>query len=258
MKQFIQVTKKNTLGSNLTELNAMDSATNLFWEHSDWAAHISRYGHVMDAVQRQHAKTILDVGCGKLQLLKYFWRNRSQFDGVFTGLDLRARETWMEEIGWSKGDLNLVQMDVVLDDLPTQVPQQYDVVVCTEVLEHVPRDKAVELISRLYDWTAPGGTCYLSTPNAGVSDSTAENHKDEDGVSREWSYQDKLDMVKYAGFEVLNSFGTFIALRNIPWDFMSNPQIQIIRKMLPYAFFTVFAAAPFPDRANNCLMELKK
>jgi len=132
------------------------------------------------------------------------------------------------------------------------------VVVCTEVLEHVPRDKAVELISRLYDWTAPGGTCYLSTPNAGVSDSTAENHKDEDGVSREWSYQDKLDMVKYAGFEVLNSFGTFIALRNIPWDFMSNPQIQIIRKMLPYAFFTVFAAAPFPDRANNCLMELKK
>lgn len=258
MKQFIEITKKNTLGSNLTELNAADSVNTGFMNHNDWLAHVTRYGHVMDAVQKRHAVSILDVGCGKLQLLKYLWRNRSQFEGVFTGLDLRAHEAWMDEIGWTKGNLNLVQMDIVLDSLPAQVPQQYDVVVCTEVLEHIPRESGVVLMKKLHDWTKPGGVCFLSTPNAGVSDSTADNHKDADGVSREWKYDDKVQLARQAGFSVTNAWGTFIAIKRTPEWFMELDYVKQIRTFLPYSYFSVFSAAPFPELANNCMMELTK
>jgi 2-polyprenyl-3-methyl-5-hydroxy-6-metoxy-1,4-benzoquinol methylase len=39
----------------------------------------------------------------------------------------------------------------------------FDVVVCADVLEHLPRPE--ELLARIRDWLAPGGTLFVSLPN---------------------------------------------------------------------------------------------
>jgi SAM-dependent methyltransferase len=39
----------------------------------------------------------------------------------------------------------------------------FDVVVCADVLEHLPRPE--ELLARIREWLAPGGTLFVSLPN---------------------------------------------------------------------------------------------
>jgi len=251
---FTQVSKGNRSKSNLTELNATDALDTGFMSHNDWVAHGVRYGFISKTISKIKPNNVLDVGCGRFPLLNYIWKNRSVDAFDYTGLDLRANRKWFDHLKWKKGNVSLVQADIVLDKIQLGL---YQLVVCTEVFEHVPTDKAELFVKRLYDWTAPDGTVIFSTPNAGVSDSTAENHKDADGKSREWKYKDKLALMKKVGFKVQDTFGTFIAKRRIPAEFW-NENTDKISQFLPHAMFTVFCAAGYPAESNNALFVMTK
>lgn len=251
---FKQISKKNTLNSNLTELNATDAVNNGFMSHNDWVAHVTRYGFEAKWIARNHPASVLDVGCGRFPFLNYLWRNRSVESFSYVGLDLRANERWFEHLGWKKGPVMLLQGDLVADNFGLD---EFNLVICTEVFEHVPREKARKFMKQLYAWTAPGGTVIFSTPNAGVSDSTADNHKDENGVSREWTYEDKVNIARDAGFNIDATYGTFIAKKRIPEDFwtVTNRKAE---EFLPHAMFTVFAASGYPRESNNALFVLSR
>jgi 2-polyprenyl-3-methyl-5-hydroxy-6-metoxy-1,4-benzoquinol methylase len=251
---FIQLSKRNTLDSNLTELNATDAADGGFLEHTDWAGHVVRYGYAMKTITKTKAKSVLDVGCGRFPFLNYAWKNRATEEYTYTGLDLRAKEAWFEKLGWKKGDVTLIQCDLVLDEIPVT---SSDVVICTEVYEHIGGGMQQELVNRLFKWTNPGGFCLFSTPNAGVSDSTAENHKDADGVSRERTYDEKIAAVQLAGFEVVKTFGVFIAKRRIPQSYWTAGT-QLSESFLTNAMHSVLAAPAFPRESNNALFVLRR
>lgn len=251
---YAEISKGNRSKSNLTELNATDQLDSGFMSHNDWVAHGIRYGYVAKTIAKEKPLTVLDVGCGRFPLLNYLWKNRSVDAFDYVGLDLRARPEWFEHLSWKKGHVYLVRMDLVLDDVAFPAS---DLVVCTEVFEHVPADKQPLFMKRLYKWTADGGTCIFSTPNAGVSDSTAENHKDENGQSREMSYKDKLNLAKSVGFKVQATYGTFIAKRRIPDEYWTETTLKAV-EYLPNAFFTCLAAASYPAESNNSLFVLKK
>lgn len=253
---FDEVVKTNKSKSNLTELNATDAVNNGFMSHNDWVAHVTRYGYIQKMITKLKPKTVFEAGCGRFPLVNYLWRNRDQNKFKYYAADLRARVQWFEHLGWKKGDVYLVRDDLVLsrtlfNDL------RFDVTIATEVFEHVPTDKAPLFMKRLFNWTKPGGVCIFSTPNAGVSKSTADNHKDENGESREWAYKDKVNLAKSVGFEVVNTYGTFIAKSRIPEEFWTETTIKAA-DFLPHAMFTVYAAASYPAESNNSLFLLKR
>ena len=56
--------------------------------------------------------------------------------------------------------LEVVRTDIVAPELP---PESYDLVLCTEVIEHVPRSATA--LARLHGLLRPGGKLVLSTPH---------------------------------------------------------------------------------------------
>lgn len=253
-KTFEIISKKNIGGSNLTELNATDQLDNGFMSHNDWVAHGARYGFIDKWISRNHPKSVTEFGCGRFALLNWLHKNRSSDTFNYVGIDLRANEKWLEHLKWKKGNVRLIQADITYDALNIS---QADLVICTEVFEHVPREQQQNLLRTLYESTRHGGTCIFSTPNAGVSRSTAENHIGPEG-SRERKYTEKLAMVFKAGFQVINAYGVFIAKTRIPVTFWEDERNTTIFDFLPNSFATVFAAAPFPAESNNALFELAK
>jgi len=255
-RNFISLRTENIHDSNLTELNATDSVNNGFMDHADWLAHVMRYAVVMKYMKRRRdpETSILDVGCGNFPLLTYLWRNRALLQGMqYTGMDLRAKKKWLDGRLPDSTDITLIQMDVI-EDNPVIKPHKY--VVCTEMLEHIDKKYAPLLLKKLRAWTADDGLMFLSSPNLGGSDTVADNHRDAEGRPREWTYQGKVRLIEDAGFEIVQSIGTFIRLDNIPNDFFNQYTLDIKEK-LPNAFFRVFAASAFPEMSNNAVFVCK-
>jgi 2-polyprenyl-3-methyl-5-hydroxy-6-metoxy-1,4-benzoquinol methylase len=251
---FEQITKGNKNNSNLTELNAFASVDSGYMEHNDWTAHIQRYAYCNKIIARHHPKVVIDTGPGIFNMVNYLWKNRSVDFFEYIAIDLRAKKEWFEKLKWKKGDVWLIQADLSLDHVELA---KADLVISTEVFEHIGGKQQPAYMQMLYDMLKPGGLCIFSTPNAGVSDSTAENHKDEDGKSREWTYDSKMKLFQKTGFEVVESFGTFIQKRKIPASFW-NVQTRAAEAFLSGAMFSNFAAAGYPKLSNNSLQLLRK
>jgi 2-polyprenyl-3-methyl-5-hydroxy-6-metoxy-1,4-benzoquinol methylase len=238
--------------SNLTELNATTAVNNGFIDHADWLAHVMRYAVVMDEMKHGHQTSLLDVGCGNFPLLTFLWRNRVPMQTLhYTGIDMRATPGWLEGKLPDCNMIDLVQMNIVKDD-PAQIGK-HQIVVCTEMLEHIDKRDALELMKRLRSWITPDGLLFLSSPNLGGSPTVADNHVGPDGEPREWTYEGKLRLLAATGFRVVDSLGTFIRLDHIPDRFWTE-DTQRIKERLPNSFFRVFAAAAFPAEANNAMI----
>jgi 2-polyprenyl-3-methyl-5-hydroxy-6-metoxy-1,4-benzoquinol methylase len=265
LRHFFEVRQKGEkpTDSNLTELNAAHAVDKGFFSHSDWVGHIARYGHVLKRLVTPKAAnwSMLDVGCGQLQLPYFLWRNRCPQIRQYWGLDLRA-------------EMCLIRMDITVDDpngyefdptvevgtdrmqLPVW-PEPFDVVVCLETFEHVPRGLGSTLMARLFEWTRPGGTCIFSTPNAGVAKSTADNHHGSDGECREWEYNEKLELQRQAGFELEASYGVFGAITRLPPEAWTLDTLRI-KDFHHNALAATVLFAGYPAEANNSLQILRR
>lgn len=258
---FLQLRRRgeNVLDSNLTELAAAQAVERGFMEHNDWMAHAMRYSFCMKYLVPW--MRVLDVGCGQMQLPFYAYRNRFPPVAEYWGIDLRATPAWLRDVGW-KCPITLVKADFAVD--AERIEQlsgfgAFDAVVYMEAHEHVgTRDFQREAMFNIYEWLAPGGLLFFSTPNAGVSDTTAANHLSLDGESREWTYPEKLALLREVGFELLDAFGTFGAVRRLPEEAFEQPSVKAARRYLSTTMFTNFAYAAYPDLANNAIMLCKK
>jgi 2-polyprenyl-3-methyl-5-hydroxy-6-metoxy-1,4-benzoquinol methylase len=252
---FDQVTRGNRNKSNLTELNAFAAVDSGYMEHNDWTAHIMRYAYCNKIIAKIKPRVVIDSGPGVFNMVNYLWKNRSINPFTYYAIDLRANPRWFEKLKWKKGDVHMIQADLSIDRFPLPAA---DLVVSTEVFEHIGGGKQEDYMSYLFGLLKRGGYCIFSTPNAGVSDSTAENHIDPDsGESREWSYKDKIKLFGRVGFEVVGSYGTFIQQRKIPESFW-NPKTRAAKEFLGAAFFSNFAATGYPELSNNSLQLLRK
>lgn len=268
-RRFFQLNDENAHECNLTELNASLSVEKGYVTHNDWIGHVDRFAFVWKQLtsKLRDAKTLLDVGCGNLQLPHFLWRNRCKMadDFQYWGLELRATRKWLpgDDTHWQT-NLNLVKTDFLVDNLDSLPgwPGQFDVVVCFETFEHVPREKGPVLMKMLFDRLKPGGTCFFSTPNAGVSDSTADNHVGPDGVSREWIYADKLALATATGFKINETFGTFCGTSHLPPEVQerikTDPFLAKIKRYHTHSRFTTFMAVNYPEHSNNALFWMER
>ena len=121
---------------------------------------------VMDAINRttpqdESVTQILDLGCGFGTLLAY----ASTIYGA-DGICFDIHDyfgSWGVNNFNKKYNLNYVQGDIERGTLPG--PEQFSVIIMTEVMEHL-NFQPVPTLKKIYDALAPGGSFFLSTPDA--------------------------------------------------------------------------------------------
>jgi len=92
---------------------------------------------------------VLEAGCGSSS--RFTLPERSTMDGIDISEQQLARNTQVTE---------RIQGDLQTYPLPAQ---RYDLVVCWDVLEHLPRPN--EAVARMLTTTKPGGLVILAMPN---------------------------------------------------------------------------------------------
>jgi 2-polyprenyl-6-hydroxyphenyl methylase/3-demethylubiquinone-9 3-methyltransferase len=113
----------------------------------------------IDERAQLHGKTVLDVGCGGGILAEAMVLRGAKVTGIDAGeAALKVAQLHALESG--------VQVDyrcMTAEQLAQQESQQYDVITCLEMLEHVPQPSAV--IAACAQLLKPGGQIFFSTIN---------------------------------------------------------------------------------------------
>lgn len=106
-------------------------------------------------------KRVLDVGCGGGILAESMARRGA----VVTGLDLGEENLKAASVHAAKTGLTdtLDYQHVAVETLAQSQPEQFDVVTCMEMLEHVPDPASI--VKACFDLLKPNGVCVLSTIN---------------------------------------------------------------------------------------------
>ena len=106
-------------------------------------------------------KKVVDIGCGGGILAHSMAVRGASVLGIDLGDEnLKAAAIHADKTGMSEQ----VQFRCVpAEVLASQEAEQYDVVTCMEMLEHVPDPSAI--VQACFDLTKPGGVCVMSTIN---------------------------------------------------------------------------------------------
>jgi 2-polyprenyl-6-hydroxyphenyl methylase / 3-demethylubiquinone-9 3-methyltransferase len=104
-------------------------------------------------------KKVLDVGCGGGILAESI----AQSGADTTGIDLSEKALKVAQLHALEVGANLNYRLISAEDLAREQPEQYDVVTCMEMLEHVPDPASV--VKACATLCKPGGTLFFSTLN---------------------------------------------------------------------------------------------
>ncbi len=123
---------------------------------------------VVDAINRHYTKgqdinQILDLGCGFGTLLAYATTIYGA-DGICLDILDNFGSYGINNFN-VKYHLTHVQGDIERDSLPGE--KQFNVIIMTEVMEHL-NFQPVPTLKKIYNALAPGGSFFLSTPDADI------------------------------------------------------------------------------------------
>src|SRR5262245_23441763 len=128
---------------------AIDSSREPFWQ----SHYYSLWCVIADRVRRDRLKRVIDIGCGPGQFATCLF-TMADID-QYTGLDFSPKAIAYAQKASPQG--NFIVGDALTTTLQRDTP--HDVVICTEVLEHVPDDARV--LSRFI----PGVRAICTVPN---------------------------------------------------------------------------------------------
>lgn len=104
-------------------------------------------------------KNLLDVGCGGGILSE----SMAKLGANVTGLDLAEASLNIANIHAKESGLNITYIKSSIEDYAEQTDQQYDIITCMELLEHVPEPQSI--INACAKLLKPKGKLFLSTIN---------------------------------------------------------------------------------------------
>ena len=228
-----------------------------YFVHRDYAAHFFRWGWVARRVKR--GMRILDIGCGvDLPLERVI-----SAPNVY----MNAQPEMIVAVDWNKVprhfnpawlllkddfDFNSRFAELITSTSPEGevrfIPSsQFDLIVCLEVIEHMPVEKGDELLRGIYACLKPGGCAILSTP---VFDGkAAANHIHEYGIA------ELAQKFITNGFTITERYGTFASEKDIK-KVATDAEKALIQELKMWHSGDVianFLAPKYPDASrNNC------
>ena len=113
----------------------------------------------IESVTSLTGKKVLDVGCGGGILAE----SLSKAGGIVTGIDLSNKALKVAELHQLESNTSVQYRSISAEDLAKQEPENYDVVTCMEMLEHVPDPSSV--VQACATLCKPGGSIFFSTLN---------------------------------------------------------------------------------------------
>jgi 2-polyprenyl-3-methyl-5-hydroxy-6-metoxy-1,4-benzoquinol methylase len=209
----------------LTNYRSGQAATSSGTVYSDiasfWPYYEANYGALVAPLRRD--ATIIDVGCGPGSLLG--WLAARGFTNI-SGVDM------------SPGDVrfaneHLGEGTVVLEDAVTHLsarPGAFDVAFMKAVLEHIPKDRALDVLGAVAVGLRPGGFAVIEVPNMDWLLAGHERYMDmthEIGFTRE-SLASLLGLV----FDDVAIVGSRIAEPTRSQRLLRRPLMALIRRGL--------------------------
>lgn len=104
-------------------------------------------------------KTVIDVGCGGGILAESMAKKGAKV----TGIDLSEKALKVADLHGLESGISVRYEKITAEDMATREAEQFDVVTCMEMLEHVPDPASV--IQACYRMVKPGGHVFFSTLN---------------------------------------------------------------------------------------------
>lgn len=215
--------------------------------HRDGIAHMHRFGHILKKVGIKHDKVVLDVGSGNRQLGLALYANRHQPKAYYS-VDLRNKEP-IPNFGTKCGFFTQHTVQDVTLELPKVDP---DIVVNMEVIEHMSKEKGLQLLDRLKECMVEKSTLYMSTPcYDGITMSS--NHE------YEWRYEELKEELEKR-FVLVDVFGTFMHTKNLEKDLESIISPEVIARLR--TFYDTNTLSPIfaplvPEKSRNAMWVLK-
>ena len=117
-----------------------------------------RLSYVADRAELS-GKAILDIGCGGGILSEAL----AASGGQVTGIDLASSALSAARAHQEISGLSIDYRHTTAESLADEAPAQFDVIVCMELLEHVPDPRSILSASRRL--AKPGGDIFFSTIN---------------------------------------------------------------------------------------------
>jgi len=155
---------------------------------------------ILDKYVNTTNKKILDIGCGSGTLSLYL----ASKGNTVHGIDISKRAVYTSNKSAKELGLKNVSFEVL--DFPRDKlrPNNYDVILLLEVIEHIEEDaRALQL---LYSRLNTNGILILSTPSKNAPLYRLGLTKDFDkrvGHLRRYREKELLDQIKYAGFNII-------------------------------------------------------
>jgi len=106
-----------------------------------------------------NGKTVLDVGCGGGILAE----SMAARGGKVTGIDMGQAPLEVARLHLLESGQQVDYRHIPVEELAAEMPAQFDVVTCMEMLEHVPDPASV--IAACATLVKPGGQVFFSTIN---------------------------------------------------------------------------------------------
>jgi 2-polyprenyl-6-hydroxyphenyl methylase / 3-demethylubiquinone-9 3-methyltransferase len=113
----------------------------------------------IESITNLAGKKVLDVGCGGGILAE----SLSKAGATVCGIDLSSKALKVAELHQLESGTTVHYRSISAEDLAKQEPEQYDVVTCMEMLEHVPDPNSV--VQACANLCKPGGNIFFSTLN---------------------------------------------------------------------------------------------
>jgi 2-polyprenyl-6-hydroxyphenyl methylase/3-demethylubiquinone-9 3-methyltransferase len=113
----------------------------------------------IDGVAGLSGKRVLDVGCGGGILSE----SMSMRGANVTGIDMSDKALKVAQIHLLESGAKVDYRKVAVEDLANEIPGQFDVVTCMEMLEHVPDPSSIVRACAIL--VKPGGEVFFSTLN---------------------------------------------------------------------------------------------
>jgi len=179
-------------------------------------------------IPREHGLSILDLGCGRGWMAPFL----APFGSV-TGIDFSPEGIRLARENYSQhAQFLLAQADTPSLGLPGDA--RFDVVVCSEVIEHVPEPAG--LLRQIAGLLHPEGWCLLTTPNGNVWPRFRSDPRFVNQLQpiENWLTTHALAaLLRQEGFGVVRHEGRpAFSFRVGPWGLMQRRSIERVFKML--------------------------